>query len=120
MIVPQPAAGDSPVNEPITRDVAAGTRLTARFVPEQRNTTFVLPIVAVSKRPNTTYEVRMDGNTVYGPAPVPPTDPDDLGVVWMPARQFSQSLEVVIRNLGSSERPYVIQPVGWEEVGNAT
>jgi len=53
---------------------------------------------------------------VFGPAPIPPTDIDDLQVTFTPALGFSQSMEVIVRNLSATtgERDYSIQPVGYE------
>jgi len=44
----------------------------------QNSAEFRVGTVAISKRPDSEYVVRMDGETVFGPAPIPPTDIDDL------------------------------------------
>ena len=74
--VPEDAAG---FIEPVGSHVAVGEKLTATFEPVQRVTEFVLPVVAATKAPGTTYRVKVDDTEVYGPAPIPPTDIDDLG-----------------------------------------
>lgn len=115
-VVPEPAPEDIPFNEAITREVAPGEKLIAQFEPEQRTTTFRLACLGISKHPGTTYEVRIDGNSAYGPAPIPPTDVDDLVVTWCPALSFQSELQVIVRNVGEQTRFYTIQPVGYEEV----
>ncbi|MFB6087855.1 MAG: hypothetical protein ABEJ85_04980 [Haloarculaceae archaeon] len=86
------------------------------FHPVRSPAEFLLGTVAISKRPESEYEVRMDDETVYGPAPIPPTDIDDLAVTWSPAREFNQSLEVIVRNLDDTtgSRRYSLQPIGYE------
>jgi len=109
------AAGAVPFNEPVAARVDPGEKLTASFSPIQNVATFAVPIVAASKHKDSTYEVRMDGEQVFGPAPVPPTDVDDLQQTFLPEREFERSMTVVCRNLsGSTTRRYVVQPVGWE------
>ncbi|MFC7140022.1 hypothetical protein ACFQMA_09270 [Halosimplex aquaticum] len=115
-VVPEPDEGDIPINEALTRMVTGGSKLIATFKPEQQTTTFRLPSLGISKHPSTTYEVRADGNNVYGPAPIPPTDVDDLVTTWCPALTFQRKLQVIVRNVGDQDRYYTIQPVGYEEV----
>ncbi|QCP90395.1 hypothetical protein [Haloarcula marismortui] len=118
MIVPQPAADDVPYNDPISRSLDPGSQLTVTFEPTKQVTEFVLPILAVSKHPNSSYEVWQDGEKIYGPAPIPPTDIDDLTATWLPARRFSSKLRIIVRNLGdTTTRTYSIQPIGWEVSG---
>lgn len=115
MIVPEPSANDVPYNDPITRILDPGQQLTVTFEPTQQVTQFILPILAISKHPESSYEAWMDGKRVYGPAPVPPTDIDDLAATFIPARRFSSSLTVYVRNLSdTTTRRYTIQPLGWE------
>ncbi|GGL57944.1 hypothetical protein [Halocalculus aciditolerans] len=113
-VTPAPSTDDVPFNEPVTVTLDAGQQGTISFEPKQRSTQFVLPICAVTKQPNTTYEVRTDGENVYGPAGVPPTDIDDLAVTFVPARRFERSLKVVISNVSNSTHTYHVQPVGYE------
>jgi hypothetical protein len=116
-VVPEPDTGDIPINEALTKEIPDGSKLIVTFTPEQRTTQFRLASLGISKHPQTTYEVRADGNNVYGPAPIPPTDVDDLVTTWIPTLAFSQKLQVVIRNVGEQARFYTLQPVGYEEVG---
>lgn len=118
MIVPEPAPDDVPYNDPITRSVDPGQQLIVTFEPTQQVTEFVLPTLAVSKHPSSSYEVWRDGEKVYGPAPIPPTDIDDLTATWLPARRFSSKLRIIVRNLSeNTTRRYSIQPIGWEVTG---
>ncbi|MEA5388336.1 hypothetical protein VB779_15690 [Haloarculaceae archaeon H-GB11] len=114
-VVPRPREGDVPYNDPITRSVDPGTKLTVTFTPKQQVSEFVLPILAISKHPESSYEVWKDGERIYGPAPIPPTDIDDLTATWYPARRFSTDLKVICRNLSdTTARNYSVQPIGWE------
>lgn len=118
-VVPEPAADDIPFNDPISRRLDGGQKLTVEFVTTQRVTDFVLPILAISKHPESSYEVWLDTERVYGPAPIPPTDVDDLQTTFYPAKRFESRMKVIVRNLSDSiTRSYSIQPVGWE-VSNA-
>lgn len=114
LLVPAPGLGDVPLNEPVSVDLDPDQRATVTFEPVQQNTRFVLPIVAISKYPDSTYQVETDDNLRYGPASVPPTDIDDLQVTFIPALRFSRQLQVEVSNLGSAARTYHIQPMGWE------
>lgn len=118
-VVPAPSAEDIPVNEPASVDIGPGQQATVTFTARQRtNDGFVLPTVAVSKRSQSTYEITMDEEEVYGPASIPPTDIDDLGVCFVPAYEFEQELEVQVANLSDTEREYHVQPIGYERRGN--
>ncbi|MHB9287365.1 hypothetical protein ACKVMT_10045 [Halobacteriales archaeon Cl-PHB] len=116
MIVTESIPADAvPFNEPVSARVDAGKKLTATFEPVHNNARFAVPILAASKHAEATYEVRMDDEPVYGPAPIPPTDIDDLVQTFMPPREFTRSLTVICRNVSSSTtRRFTVQPVGWE------
>jgi hypothetical protein len=118
VIVPCPDPADKPFNEPVTEQLNGGEQLTATFTPEQRTATFRLAVLGISKHPETEYTVRIDDEVVYGPAAVPPTDIDDMGLPsFIPVREMRQSLTVIVTNLSASTaRTYTIQPVGWEVV----
>jgi len=116
-IVPEPHPEAVGYNDPISRRLDPGQQLTVTFSPDQQVSEFVLPILAMSKHPNSSYEVWMDDEIVYGPAPIPPTDIDDVAATFVPAKSFSSSLRVIIRNLDdNTTRTYSVQPIGWEEV----
>ncbi|GGK63509.1 hypothetical protein [Haloarcula sebkhae] len=118
MIVPEPSPSDVPYNDPISRKIGPGKQLVVTFEPTQQVTEFILPTLAISKHPNSSYEVWRDDEKVYGPAPIPPTDIDDLTATWIPARRFSSKLRIIVRNLSeTTARTYSVQPIGWEVSG---
>lgn len=118
-IVPKPDADAVGYNDPITRRLDPGQQLTVTFSPKQQVSEFLLPILAISKYRNSSYEMWLDGERQYGPAPIPPTDIDDLTATFVPAKSFSSSMRVVVRNLDdTSTRTYSVQPIGWEVAGN--
>jgi hypothetical protein len=104
---------DRPFNDPESAQVGSGEKWTVEFTPENTGTTFVLPELAISKRPSTTYEVKLDGSRIYL-ADIPPTDIDDSTQTWLPPRTFSNSLEVIVRNFGDATDTHYVQPKGWE------
>jgi len=118
-MLPAPKTDDRPFCEPASVLLAAGEEATLRFEPVQNSAEFRIGTVAISKRPESEYVVRMDDETVYGPAPIPPTDIDDLEATFIPARGFEQSLEIIVRNLSDTTgtRRYSLQPVGYEVMG---
>jgi len=115
-LIPPPSDQDRPFCEPTSVSLASGEEATLTFVPVQNSAEFRIGTVAISKRPESEYVVRMDGEVVFGPAPIPPTDIDDLQVTFTPARGFTQELEITVRNLDDTtgSRLYSIQPVGYE------
>jgi hypothetical protein len=121
-VVPSPEPDARPFNEPASVTLDPGQKATVRFTPEQRVTEFTLPILAISKARNTLYQARIDDTIRFGPAPAPPTDIDDMGVTFLPALSFSQSLEVEITRVSAAAgtQTYFIQPVGWEPTGGAS
>lgn len=110
-----PESGAGPVNIAETVDVPGGARATISFTPRESGTVFHIPTVAVSKIPNTTYEVVADDTVRFPQAAVPPTDVDDIGPVFFPSLSFRTELEVIIRNTDSVSRTYAAQVSGWEE-----
>lgn len=115
--VPTPTPGATPFNEPATVRLQSGEKATVEFSTVQAVTELHVPVVAVSKHPQSAYVVSADGRNRYGPADIPPTDIDDLQVCFLPALTFGNSLTVEVTNLGSSARDYHIQPIGWEPRG---
>ncbi len=118
-VIPEPSRDDTPFLSPYTVDVPAGSKATVEFVPEESNSVFYLASVAVSKEAETTYELRDDGTTMFGPAAVPPTDIDDSAVTWVPCQRFRSSLEVIIKNVSSATRTYTVLPMGYETTEDA-
>lgn len=117
--IPRPQPDDVPVNQPEKVILDGGQRARIRYRPVQRKTDgFVMPIVAVSKHPESTYRAKFDGQLRYGPSSIPPTDIDDLAVTFLPAYEFERELEIVVTNTSSSTtRTYHIQPIGFERAG---
>lgn len=116
MLVPCPDPGDAPFNETVSATLSPGQKLTAEFEPEQTETRMHMPILAVSKYRNMSYEATADGERIYGPSRIPPTDIDDLSVTFVPAKSFRSSLTVEVSNLDpNADRFVVVQPLGWEE-----
>jgi len=115
-LIPEPDPDDRPFAETASVSLEGGEEVRLEYEPVSNDAMFRVGTVAVSKREDTEYVVRMDGEEVFGPAPVPPTDIDDLQVTFVPALGFEQSLEVVVRNLSATTgtRQYSIQPVGYE------
>jgi len=117
-VIPAPSENDKPINEPLTTQLGPGERATFSFEPRQQTTPgFVVPIVAASKAPESSYTIWFDDRKVFGPSSVPPTDIDDLGVTFMPAFEFEDELRVQVENISeSTTRDYTVQPVGFERV----
>ena len=113
-----PESGAGPVNIAETVDVPGGSRAIITFTPRESGTVFYIPTVAVSKIPNTTYEVVADNTVRFPQAAVPPTDVDDFGPVFFPSLQFRTELEVIIRNTDDVTLTYNAQVSGWEASGD--
>lgn len=115
MIVPTPDPEAIDYNDPITQTLDPGQQLKVTFSPKQQVSRFMLPIMAISKHRNSSYEMWLDGERAYGPAPVPPTDIDDLAATFIPSKSFSTSMVIYVRNLDdTATRRYTVQPIGWE------
>lgn len=116
-VVPCPEPVDRPYNVTETRTLDQGEKLTATFTPEGATTDARLPIVAMSKYPGATYEIKIDEETWYGPASVPPTDIDDSTVTFIPAYQWNKEVECIVRNVSAGNgRETTVQIIGWEEI----
>ena len=105
-------------NEPYTAVLEPGQKAIAEWEPTQSGTTFFMPILAATKAPYSTYTIKADGTTIYGPDhSIPPTDVDDLATVWWPPQEWESNLTVTIKRLSAASAPqeYHIQPIGWEE-----
>ena len=110
----QPGEGAVPVNEPVTVTLNSGEEATVSFAPIKQVTEHVVVTLAASKSADTTYEVQMDDQTVFGPASIPPTDIDDTVQTFVPPRDFRQECKVRVSNLGSSTKTYHVQLIGYE------
>lgn len=118
-VIPEPSPDDTPFLSPYTVTVPAGSKATVTFEPEESGSVFYLASVAISKEDQTTYELRDDGTTMFGPAAVPPTDIDDSSVTWVPCQRFRTSLTAIIKNVSSAERTYTVLPMGYETTEEA-
>ncbi|MFC7204719.1 hypothetical protein ACFQJC_14460 [Haloferax namakaokahaiae] len=114
MSATEPDANDVPFNEPVTVTIPAGSKATIT-VRTAADGVFNVDMLAISKRPNTTYTAEFDGVERFDAA-IPPTDIDDSSVTWKPPHKFSKRMKVVIRNFGSTSEIYHCQPRGWESV----
>lgn len=101
--------------EPETVRLNGGQKATIAFEPKRSSSIVRVVTAAISKYPNSTYTVKLDGNTEYGPAALPPTDVDDMAGMWRPAKRAENDIEVIIKNVGQNRRTYHSQLVGWEE-----
>jgi hypothetical protein len=119
VLVPQPSEFATRINETATATLASGEQVTFTFEAENRSQDLYLPIVAISKFPGFSYEIRRDGSDVYGPARIPPTDIDDLEPCFMPALDLSEKMKVVVSNLSDRDRVVHTQAVGWEPPGDS-
>lgn len=113
-VTPPAYPNDQPFNQPVTVTLKDGEEATITFVPEQRGSTFVLPILAMTKEAGTIYKAEDDGSANYGPHEIPPTDIDDTQVTFIPAETFRNKLEVTITNLSGTAHTYHVQPIGYE------
>lgn len=114
-LVPPPSPRAKPIVEGRQQTLKVGQKWTVEFTPDQDGSTLYLVSLGISKVPGSTYEVRLDGEVVYGQDPIPPTDVDDMVPVFIPAYQWTDSMTIVVRNTSGSERTYNLQPLGWEE-----
>lgn len=114
-----PENGAGPVHISETVAVPASSRAVVSFTPRESGTVFRIPVVAASKRSQSTYEVVADDTARYPQASIPPTDVDDFGPVFFPALSFRDELEVIIRNTDSASQTYNVQVSGWEDRGGA-
>ncbi|MFD1588716.1 hypothetical protein ACFR9U_17190 [Halorientalis brevis] len=101
--------------EPETVALDPGQKATITVTPKQSSTTLRIVTPAMSKFKDSSYRVELDGNTVYGPAALPPTDVDDMAGMWRPAKRANNDVKLIIKNLSSNPRTYHTQLVGWEE-----
>lgn len=114
LAVPQ---GATPITEVETVMLDDGTKAKITFLPDESGSTFYVPVVAASKRAESSYEIVFDGaqSTKFGPAAIPPTDIDDLAAVWTPPKEFTDKVTVTIKNLSNDDgRVYHAQLLGWE------
>ena len=114
---PFPKEGAVSVANGDTVDLDPGQQAAITFTPDQTGTVFRCPTVAISKFADSRYRITMDDSEEWGPEQFPPTDVDDMAVVWIPAKRWESQMVVTITDLRGSgnTRTYHVQPLGWEE-----
>lgn len=102
-----------PVNEADGTEIPAGSKAEFTFTPDASG--MQLDAVAASKYRGLSYEVRADGDQRFGPAPIPPTDIDDMTTTHNPRLEVSRDLVITVRNPSSSTRFVAAQVRGVEQ-----
>mgnify|MGYP006928077219 CR=1 FL=1 len=102
-----------PVNEADGTEIPAGSKAEFIFTPDASG--MQLDAVAASKYRGLSYEVRADGDQRFGPAPIPPTDIDDMTTTHNPRLEVSRDLVITVRNPSSSARFVAAQVRGVEQ-----
>lgn len=102
-----------PVNEADGTEIPAGAKAEFTFTPDASG--MQLDAVAASKYRGLSYEVRADGDQRFGPAPIPPTDIDDMTTTHNPRLEVSRDLVITVRNPSSSTRFVAAQVRGVEQ-----
>lgn len=117
LLQPFPDESSTTITEVESVDLNPGQRAVITFTPSRTSTRYRLGAVAISKRTTSSYEVQLDGNSHFGPEEIPPTDIDDMGVVWTPALPMEDEMRVIVEDLRASggTRTYHAQPLGYEE-----
>lgn len=106
---------DDPFNVGDAVTLDPGQRAEVTLTVEDRLSDYFLPVLAMSRHKTSSYEIRADGVTIYGPAPIPPADPQDNGEPFSPPETFEDEVTLVVENLDSSKtRTYYLQAKGWE------
>lgn len=102
-----------PVNEADGAEIPAGSRAEFAFTPDASG--MHVDAVAASKYTGLTYEVTVDDTNRFGPAPVPPTDIDDMVTTHNPRMEVSQKLVITVRNPSDLDRYVAAQVRGAEQ-----
>lgn len=112
----RPPEDSTALSQPETVNLNGLEKATITFEPERSNTDLALYCLAASKRADTTYKIKIDDATRWGPARIPPSDIDDKAVVWMPPEEVRRSVTVEVTNVreNSGTRTYHVLPLGWE------
>lgn len=101
-----------PVNKAEAVTLQAGNKVTFTFEPDASG--MFVDAVAASKYAGLTYEVRVDGDTRFGPVGIPPTDIDDLQTTHNPRLPVDRTLKVIVRNPSTTDRDVAAQVRGVE------
>lgn len=106
---------DDPLHDVQTVTLDPGQRAVISYELDDRGSRFFLPTLAVTKEPNSSYELELDGSRTFGPASIPPTDIDDDTETWRPPETFERTATVTVENLDDSvTRTYHVRLKGWE------
>lgn len=108
-----PEADWIPVNEASGTSVPAGSRADFTFTPDASG--MQVDVVAASKYRGLTYELRVDGDQRFGPAPIPPTDVDDLVTTHNPRMPVDREVIITVRNPSDTDRFVAAQVRGVEQ-----
>ena len=104
----------TPIHEATQVELESGEKATVTFEPEESGTTAKVPIVAIDRRQDSTYQIDADGTTRFEEAAIPPTDTNDLSRRFYPPLSFSTKLTVIIRNASPNRQTYAVQVIGGE------
>ncbi|WP_144901363.1 hypothetical protein [Halobellus captivus] len=102
-----------PVNELIGEEIKSGQKATFTFEPDASG--MQVDVIAASKYKGLTYEVEVDGDVRFGPAPAPPTDIDDLSTTHNPRMPVNRRLVITVRNPSANDRFVFAQVRGVEQ-----
>lgn len=111
----RPGEDAVPVNEPVSVTLNAGEEAVVEFSPIGQVVEHAVVVLAISKAKDTTYEISMDGTTVFGPSGIPPTDIDDTVQTFIPPRSFGSNCTVTVSNTGAATKTYHVQLIGYEQ-----
>jgi hypothetical protein len=102
-----------PVNKLEGTELKAGQKATFRFQPDASG--MQVDMVAASKHAGLTYEIKVDSDQRFGPAPAPPTDIDDMNTTHNPRMPVERELALIVRNPSSQDRNVLAQIRGVEQ-----
>lgn len=106
---------DQPFAEAVAVTLDPGEQAVITLEPEDHLSEYFLRELSVSRHTDSTYKVETDGTTLFGPNPVPPTDPQDSWPAFKPPETFSDRVTVTVTNVHASKtRTYVVEMNGWE------
>jgi hypothetical protein len=102
-----------PVNQATGAEIPAGSKAAFEFTPDASG--MEIDTVAASKYRGLTYTVKVDGEIRFGPAPIPPTDVDDLSTTHNPRVEVDRQLRILVKNPSATDRFVAAQLRGIEQ-----
>jgi hypothetical protein len=102
-----------PVNQAVGTEIEAGQKATFEFEPDASG--MKIDVVAASKYRGLTYTVKVDDEVRFGPAPIPPTDIDDLSTTHNPRLPVDRHLKIKVQNPSVNDRFVSAQLRGIEQ-----